>query len=325
MGDPAGIGPEIVVRALGDDVVRSTCAPIVVGDPGILARAAALVQSGLRVRTVQAIHGAGTDPQTLDVVEAPQLQVAADALTPGTLDARWGHAAAACCRAAVALARSGEVSAIVSTPFNKQAFRMAGYTAMDDMMFFQECFADGEAYMVGEVGGLWVIPVTFHVAFRAIPDLITREAVLGKIRQLHGVMRAAAVSPLRLGVAGLNVHSGEGGMFGREEIESIRPAIEAARAEGLTVSGPVPPDSIFPNALRGDYPGLVCMYHDQANIARKILGRDSPGVGMYLGMPVPVVSTPHGTAYDIAWKGMARHTMMVRAITTAAALARPAA
>jgi 4-hydroxythreonine-4-phosphate dehydrogenase len=159
------------------------------------------------------------------------------------------------------------------------------------------------------------------VAFRAIPDLITQGAVLAKIRTLDKVLRAAKVDPPKIGVVALNVHGGEGGMFGREEIDVIMPAIQQARAEGLDVSGPLPPDSAFPLALRGDFRGLVCMYHDQANIARKIIGRDQPGVSLFLGMPAPVVTVPHGTAYDIAWKGVAKHSMIVRAITMAAVLA----
>jgi 4-hydroxythreonine-4-phosphate dehydrogenase len=241
---------------------------------------------------------------------------------PGTLDARWGESAAACCRRSVEMAKAGEVSAIVSTPFNKEAFHMAGITAMDDMAYFQQCFGGPEeTYMVGEVAGLWVTTVTFHVPFRAIADLITVEAVLEKIRGLHQVMQAAKVTPLRIGVAGLNVHSGEGGMFGQEEIDIIGPAIRKAKAEGYAVTGPVPPDSLFSNALEGDYAGLVCMYHDQANIGRKILGRERPGVTLYMGMPTPVVTVPHGTAYDIAWKGVAKHAMLARAIKMAAAIA----
>jgi len=198
---------------------------------------------------------------------------------------------------------------------------MAGYTAMDDMTYFQECFKSPDAYQVGEVAGLWTTPVTFHVPFRRIPDLITVQAVLRKIRTLHQVMKAAKVSPLKIGVAALNVHAGEGGMFGREEIDVIAPAIQEARAEGVDVVGPIPPDSFFPLALRGDFRGMVFMYHDQANIGRKLLGREQPGVSMFLGMPVPVVTVPHGTAYDIAWKGVAKHSMIVRAIAMAAALA----
>lgn len=198
---------------------------------------------------------------------------------------------------------------------------MAGYTAMDDMTYFQECFKSPDAYQVGEVAGLWTTPVTFHVAFRQIADLITTEAVLGKIRTLREVMRAANVSPLKIGVAALNVHAGEGGMFGREEIDVIGPAIQRAKAEGVDVVGPISPDSFFPLALRGDFRGMVFMYHDQANIGRKLLGREQPGVTLFLGMPVPVITVPHGTAYDIAWKGIAKHSMIVRAITMGAALA----
>jgi 4-hydroxythreonine-4-phosphate dehydrogenase len=319
MGDPAGIGPEIVARALAESAVREACQPVVTGDPRLMARAIELVKVPLRVREVAAARGAGTDPQTLDVLPAGQVDPAT--LKPGTLDARWGTSSAQCVQRAVAAAKAGEVAGIVSAPLNKETFHMAGYKAMDDMTYFEECFAAGTAYQVGEVSGLWTTPVTFHVPFRAIPDLITRDAVLSKIRTLHRVMRAAKVSPVRIGVAALNVHAGEGGMFGREELDVITPAIQQAKAEGLDVVGPVPADSFFPLALRGDYKGMVFMYHDQANIGRKIIGRESPGVSLFLGMPVPVVTVPHGTAYDIAWKGVAKHQILARAVTVAAALA----
>lgn len=320
MGDPAGIGPEIVVRALAQPEVRACCRPVVIGDPSVMARALELVKSPLAITPASLIGRASSDPNVLEVVRAGELSP--EGVRPGLLDRRYGASAAACCLRAVQAAQAGEVGAIVSTPFNKEAFHMAGFTAMDDLVYFQECFGVRDAYMVGEVAGLWVTTVTFHVPFRSIADLITVEAILEKIRGLADVMRVATVSPLRIGVAGLNVHSGEGGLFGREEIEVIRPAVEKARVAGHDVVGPVPPDSLFPNALRGDYRGLVCMYHDQANIGRKILGRTEPGVTLYLGMAIPVVTVPHGTAYDIAWQGVASHAMLVRAITTAAALAR---
>jgi len=308
-----------VARALAERELRQACNPLVLGDPRLLFRAMELVRAGLTIRTVQSAQGAGADPDTLDVLAAGTLSP--DTLKPGTLDARWGEAAAACCRKAVELAKAGEVAGIASAPFNKEAFHMAGYKAMDDMTYFEECFAKGEAYQVGEVAGIWTTPVTFHVAFRAIPDLITTESVLSKIRSLDKVLKAAKVSPVKIGVVALNVHCGEGGMFGREEIDVIGPAIQQAKAEGFNVAGPLPPDSAFPLALRGDYQGLVLMYHDQANIGRKIIGRDQPGVSLFLGMPVPVVTVPHGTAYDIAWTGVAKHSMIVRAITMTAALA----
>jgi 4-hydroxy-L-threonine phosphate dehydrogenase PdxA len=319
MGDPAGIGPEIVARALAEPAVREGCQPIVVGDPRIMARAIDLVKVPLQVREVDTARAAGADPRMLNVLAAGHVDPAS--LTPGTLDSRWGRSSAQCVERAVAAANAGEMAGIVSAPLNKETFHMAGYTAMDDMTFFQECFAAGEAYQVGEVAGLWTTPVTFHVPFRAIPSLVTTEAVLAKIRTLHRVMQAAQVSPVKIGVAALNVHAGEGGMFGREEIDAITPAVQRAKAEGVDVVGPIPADSFFPLALRGDFKGMVFMYHDQANIGRKIIGRESPGVSLFLGMPVPVVTVPHGTAYDIAWQGKARHAMIVRAIAMAAALA----
>lgn len=320
MGDPAGIGPEIATRIMGEAEIREKCNPVVIGDPGVFARAAELVGSRLSINVVQTAAGAGSDHSTLDIISVGELPDGV--LVPGKLDARVGESAAACCRRSVELAKAGEVNAIVSTPVNKEALHMAGISAMDDMIFFQQCFGGpDQAYMIGEVAGLWVTTVTFHVPFRSIADLITVEAVLAKIGDLHRVMEAVNVKPLRIGVAALNVHSGEGGLFGREEIEVIAPAIRMAEADGFAVVGPVPADSLFLKALKGDYAGLVCMYHDQANIGRKLLGLQHPGVTLYMGMPAPVVTVPHGTAYDIAWKGVAKHAMLARAANMAAAIA----
>ncbi|HTU02105.1 MAG TPA: 4-hydroxythreonine-4-phosphate dehydrogenase PdxA [Candidatus Sulfotelmatobacter sp.] len=320
MGDPAGIGPEITARALAEAEVRSCCHPVVFGEPRIMAKAVELVKAPLKVRSVPNAKGAGADRGTMDVVTAGEVDPAI--LTPGKLDARWGHSEADCARRAVMAAKAGEVQGIASAPLNKETFHMAGYKAMDDMTWFEECFGPaGVSYQIGEVAGIWTTPVTFHVAFRQIADLITVEEILRKIRSLDAVMKAAKAEPRKIGVLALNVHAGEGGMFGREEIDVIGPAIQKAKQAGFDVKGPLSPDAAFPIALRGDYQGLVCMYHDQANIARKIIGRDKPGVSLFLGMGVPVGTVPHGTAYDIAWKGVAKHNQFVWAITMTASLA----
>lgn len=322
MGDPAGIGPEIIVRALGERELRS-CPLIVVGDPRIMTRAAELVGSSLRVRTVGAVKGAGTDPSTLDVLPAGELDPGV--LQPGTHDPRWGKSSAQCVICAVAAAKGGEVGAIVSGPINKETLHLAGYGAWDNMGFFQECFGAGEAYGAGELGGIWMTKITDHVAFRQVADLITTEAVLRKIRILHKVMTAARVSPVKIGVAALNPHGGEGGKYGREELEVIGPAIEKARADGMDVHGPIPADSFFPVAARDGLQGMVFMYHDQGNIGRKIQAWEKPGVSLYLGMPVPIVTPNHGTAYDIAWRGVAKPGMMAHAIQMASRLAESGA
>ena len=321
MGDPAGIGPEIVVRAMQERDVRASCNPIVIGDPKILIKAANMIGSKLLIEPVSTAAAVGNNSSVCYVIPSGELNV--EELKPGTLNAQCGESAAACCRRSVGMAKAGEVDAIVSTPFNKEAFHMAGYRAVDDMSYFQQCFGGSkQAYMVGEVAGLWITMVTYHVPFRSIADMITEEAVLEKIHGLFRVMKLFGVSPIRIGVAGLNVHSGEGGIYGNEEIDKIIPAIEKAKAEGSFVVGPVPPDSLFLKALQGDYTGLVCMYHDQANIGRKILGRDNPGTTLYMGMEKPVLTVPHGTAYDIAWLGKANHTMLARAIKVASAIVR---
>jgi 4-hydroxy-L-threonine phosphate dehydrogenase PdxA len=186
MGDPAGIGPEIVARALGEAEVRACCNPVVIGDPKILARALELIGSRLSIVIVSTPAGAGTDSSTLDIVlagEVPRWGVDA-----GNVGCPLGRISSRLLPPCGRMAKAGDVSAIVSTPFNKEAFHMAGIMAMDDIAYFHQCFGGPDhAYMVGEVAGLWVTTVTFHVPFRAIADLITVEALLEKIRGLHRV------------------------------------------------------------------------------------------------------------------------------------------
>ena len=319
MGDPAGVGPELVAKVIESEDVRAVCRPVVFGDPDVMQKAVELTKSRLEIKEIQSPAEASNEPSIMNIIPSGLLGEAE--LIPGKLGAAYGKSAAETCSDTVDAAKDGKISAIVSTPFNKEAFHMSGETSMDDMVYFKECFGgDGDVYMVGEVAGLWVTMVAYHVSFRSIADLITKEAVEKKILALSDVMESAGVNPVRIGVAGLNVHSGEGGIFGMEEIEQIEPAIKASVETGVDVVGPVPPDSLFVKALQGQYSGLVCMYHDQANIGRKILGMNEPGVTLYMGMPVPVLTVPHGTAYDIAWKGDANAAMLKRAVLTAAAM-----
>ena len=320
MGDPSGIGPELVVRVIETAEVRNTSVPVVIGDPEVMLRALQLTRSDLRLGVLSDPSDAVDDTSMIHVVSSGEL--GGHEVVPGTVDARYGESAARCCRDAVELAKSGKIDAIVSTPFNKESFHLAGITSLDDMTYFEECFGEKDsAYMIGEVAGIWVTMTTYHVGLKAVPGMITTKAVLVKIKGLYEVMQAAEVGPIRIAVAGLNPHSGEGGMFGTEEIDSITPAIEEATEQGLPVKGPVPADSVFVNALDGQFNGIVSMYHDQANIARKILGRDQPGVTLYIGMPAPVLTVPHGTAFDIAWQGKARANMLIKSTVTAAKMA----
>lgn len=320
MGDPSGIGPEIVVRVLENPEVCDRCISVVIGDPKTMDQAIRVNGSSLKLIVISDVSEAPDDASSIAVL--PSGELADHEVVPGTVDKRYGESAAHCCRDAVALAQDGRIDAIVSTPFNKESFHLAGITSLDDMTYFEECFGEKDtAYMIGEVAGIWVTMVTYHVGLRTVPGIITKKAVLDKIESLYDVMHAAEVDPIRIAVAGLNPHSGEGGMFGTEEIDSITPAIEDAKTQGLPAKGPVPPDSVFVNALDGQYNGVVSMYHDQANIARKILGRDQPGVTLYMGMPAPVLTVPHGTAFDIAWQGKARAHMLIKATVTAAKMA----
>jgi 4-hydroxythreonine-4-phosphate dehydrogenase len=307
MGDPNGIGPEIVAAALAAGV---GCRPIVVGDPEVMRAAAAVVGATLELVVVDRLDDARFEPGRVDVL-APA-RVARH--TCGELTEEAGRAALACLTAAVRL----EVDAVVSAPLNKQALRLAGMRQHDELELLAELTACADPALIGVLPSLWTIAVTGHVPLRAVADLVTRERVLGSVRRLAAALAVSTPRP-RIAVAGLNPHAGEGGQLGREEIDHIAPAVGDARTEGIDAIGPLPPDTVFPQAVAAGAHGVVCMYHDQANIARKLHGRDGQAT-LYLGLPVPVATTAHGTAFDRAGTGTASPASLRAALETVIAL-----
>ena len=301
MGDPAGIGPEIVLKALRDPAWRTRGRLFLIGDPGTLERAAQLVEDAPALRTITTLDEAEYG-DTLEVLLSPS--AAPPNYAWGTIDEDTAQAMLAPLDMACDLALSGRIQGFVSAPLNKEAFPLRGYEHGDELQYMGERTGRPDAFILGIMRGVWVTTVAEHVPFRDIADLITQENVLRYIKGLHAVMERAGLANPRLAVAALNVHGGEGGAIGREEIDEIGPAIETAREEGIDAVGPIPADTVFARALSGEFAGVVGMYHDQANIARK-LQPINERVTVYEGLPVPCTTTAHGVAYDIAGQGSA--------------------
>ncbi len=319
MGDPAGVGPELVVKSLADEAVRAECRPFVIGDIDIMQRAVSLVGTSDRVVKIGSVVDATYAPGLIEVLE-----VAGGAVVgwrPGVVDKAFGKVAGVHLAAAFDLGERGAVDAVVCAPMNKQALHDAGYDYFDELEYLAAITNRPDAKMVAVIPGLWTVAVTGHVPFRMIPDLITRERVLSRIELLHSVLVGVGVEKPRVGVAALNVHGGEGGLFGREEMDHIAPAIADARAKGINAIGPVPADAVFVHARQGRYDGVVCMYHDQANLGRKLLATRR-GATIYHGLAVPGATTAHGVAFDIAWKGVAEATSLIDCFEYATRLAR---
>jgi 4-hydroxythreonine-4-phosphate dehydrogenase len=325
MGDPTGIGPEIAVKTLARAAGRALCRPLLVGDPRVFVRAARTAGVELPMREVDDVARARFSPEVVDVLCPPEGRVGEWAF--GQVDPAAADAAMRCLGYAFELALEGRVDGLVSTTLHKEAFHLASYDYSDELAYLEELassrglVAPGEARMLGVAAGIWTIAVTGHVPFRAIADLVTEERVLSAIVALHETLLRADAAGSRIGVAALNVHAGEGGLYGREELDEIGPAVARARSHGIEAHGPVPADAVFARALAGDFEGVVFMYHDQANIARKLQPRGT-GATVFLGLPVPCATTAHGTAFDIAGRGIADPGSFEAALRVTAQLAR---
>ena len=321
LGDPSGIGPEIVAKAFaGGSGERCT----VIGDPATLERAVAAHAPDWRVVTGK---GPGPDDgRTIPVIPAGVL----DAPVPlGEVTAAAGHAAHEAIRQAIDLAREGVVDGIVTAPIHKEALDAAdvpfpGHTEMLDAYAFGSERGRDRAERVAMMlanDELRTVLVTIHCSLREAVERITHEAEIKAIRLADEGARAFGIERPRVAVAGLNPHAGEGGLFGMEEIEVIGPAIGAARAEGIDASGPWPGDTVFMRARAGEFDVVVAQYHDQGLIPVKYLGLEN-GVNVTLGLPFVRTSPDHGTAHDIAGKGVADAGSLIKAINVARTLVR---
>lgn len=330
MGDPASIGPEITVKALARQEIYQICRPLVVGDACMLERARRVTRlEDIRVHRVTASTEAEYAPGTIDVLD--MRLVDAEALPVGRVSAAAGEAAFRYVEKAIALAMADEVDGTVTNAFNKEAVNLAGHHFSGHTEVYAAYTHTKNYTMMLARGDLRVVHVSTHVSLREACDRVKKDRVLEVIRIAWQACRDLGIDRPRVGVAGLNPHSGENGLFGREEIEEIIPAIEAARAQGVEVDGPVPPDTVFSKARGGWYDIVVAMYHDQGHIPLKLLGfvynRERrawdtvDGVNITLGLPIVRVSVDHGTAFDQAGSGSASPSSLINAIGYAARLA----
>lgn len=310
-GDPAGIGPEITVKAW-QALRESGPAFVFLGDPGLLETAAP-------VRIVSDVREAGS--LFRDAIPVLPLSLAVPA-TPGTPDSRNAGSVIDSITQAVRLVQAGEGSAVVTNPISKDVVKQAGFTHPGHTGYLAElCGVPGQDVMMLAGPSLRVVPVTVHVALRTAIDQLTPELIIRTARTtVQGLKRDFGLTSPRVAVAGLNPHAGEGGLMGREELDCIIPAIRALQAEGMTIFGPLPPDTMFTPDARAKYDVALCMYHDQGLIPLKTLDM-AEGVNITLGLPIIRTSPDHGTAFDIAGTGKADPGSLLAALRLAAQLA----
>jgi 4-hydroxythreonine-4-phosphate dehydrogenase len=325
MGDPAGVGPEVIAKALSRADVAASCRPVVIGDRSVMAETLALLRSPLRMAAVSDVGECRFAPGTLECLDLALVDAAT--LPRGAVSAEAGRAAYACIEEGVRLCQAGAIDGIVTAPLNKEALAAAGHehTGHTEILARLSGTTDFAMLLMGH--DLRVIHVTTHVALRRVPDLVTRERVLRVIRLAQRTLEGLGLPKGRIAVCGLNPHAGEEGLFGDEEQREIIPAVEAARREGLAVHGPLPADTLFSRARGGEFDIVVAMYHDQGHVPVKTLGFNYDdktgtwtglsGVNVTVGLPFLRVSVGHGTAFDRAWKGIANPDSMVEAIDVA--------
>jgi 4-hydroxythreonine-4-phosphate dehydrogenase len=318
MGDPGGVGPEIILKSVGTKAVQDACRPLIIGDMKVLGEAMTPLAMSIRPK-LTAVSGPYED--TGDAVGVIDLDnVALSELTPGRSGAYAGRAAVEYIRKAVTLASLGDVAAITTAPINKETLKMAGYGWPGHTELLAELTGTSDFGMMLAGGGLRVIIATIHCSLKDVPGLISKDLVLRTIRLAERACHELGIEAPRIVVAGLNPHAGESGIFGDEEILHITPACEQARAEGLAVTGPLPPDTLFYKAKRGDFDIVVAMYHDQGLIPLKMLAFGS-AVNVTIGLPIIRTSVDHGTAYDIAGQGIADPASLIEALRMAALMA----
>ncbi len=308
IGDPAGIGPEIVVRALAHETIPASVSPVVIGDRWVLERA--MDATGIRLE-----FGSSGQPRLIDLANVDHR------LQWGKIQATAGAAAAQFIERAVQEALAGRLDAMATAPINKEALWRAGYRHLGHTEMLADLTHSDDPLTMFQVRGLRIFFLTRHLSLREALDQITRERITSMLPRIDNELKRLGVARPRIAVAALNPHAGEGGALGREDQDEIAPAVEDARARGIQVQGPVPADSVFAQALEGRYDAVVSLYHDQGHIAAKTL--DFHGaVSVTLGLPFIRTSVDHGTAFDIAGRGIAKADSMIAAILAAGDLVR---
>jgi 4-hydroxythreonine-4-phosphate dehydrogenase len=322
MGDPSGIGPEIAVKTLARKEIYAICRPLIVGDGGAIRDALRITGLDLKINTISEVREALFQFGTLDVFDLRNVNMAE--LQYGKVSAMSGNAAFEAITKVIELARRKEIDATVTGPINKESINLAGHHYSGHTEIYADYTGTQDYTMMLAHENLRVVHVSTHVSLREACERVKKDRVLKVIRLAYDACRKIGIAEPRIGVAGLNPHAGENGMFGQEEITEIIPAIEEAKAMKINADGPVPPDSLFSKAKGGLYDIVVAMYHDQGHIPLKVIGfnwDDSKqkwdsisGVNITLGLPIIRSSVDHGTAFGKAGKGTASELSLVHAI-----------
>ena len=330
MGDPAGVGSEIIAKALNIPGVYAECRPLVIGDKQAMEEAVKIAKVNSEVSGIDHISEASFNHGTIDVYDLKNIHL--EKIPYGNVNADCGKAAGEYIEKAIHMALDKEIAAVVTAPINKESFDLGGYGKKyrGHTEMLAALTHSKKAFMLLASGNLRVIHVTTHVPMRKAVDLIKTERVYNTIHKAYEACEQLGIESPRIGVCGLNAHASDGGIMGREEIEEIIPAIKKARADGLNVEGPIPGDSIFPRGRAGTYDIIVAMYHDQGHIPVKLVGfhwdgnawSSVSGVNITIGLPIIRTSVDHGTAFGKAGKGLANEKSLLDAIDYAILIAK---
>ena len=319
MGDPCGIGPEVVVKAMADPRVYATCRPLVVGNVYAMEQAVSLTGLPVKINEVEDTATSGQEPGVIDVVDIHNLNP--EDITIGEISPTCGKAAMEWVTKAGELAMAGVVDALATAPLNKEAASLAGYKSIGHMELLQELSKSKLVATMLMAKNLRVVHLSTHRSLSLACELVKKDRVLDYLKLTHDSFVTYGFKIPRIGVAALNPHGSDGGLMGDEEASEIAPAVEDARSEGIEAIGPIPADVIFHQAIQGQYDAVLCMYHDQGHIPVKVYGFEE-SITANLGLPFVRTSVDHGTAFDIAGKGVASHESMLESIRLAVALAQ---
>ncbi len=315
MGDPAGIGPEIVAKATGDAELLQTADCIVIGDGRVMENAIRITGGKLTVKTVADPSEGDYREGILNLIDLENVDM--DRFEFGRVDAMCGKAAYEYIRKSIQLTMAGSADAVATTPINKESLRAGGVSFIGHTEIFGALTGTEDPLTMFETNGMRVFFLTRHLSMRAMLDQIRKDRIINYAVRCHEALRRLGVTEGTMAVAGLNPHSGEHGLFGWEEVNEIAPAVEELKKMGYSVAGPVPADSVFHQAATGKYNSVLSLYHDQGHIATKTLDFERT-IAVTNGMPILRTSVDHGTAFDIAGKGIASAVSMKEAIRLAA-------
>ncbi len=329
MGDPAGIGPEIVIKALELQETYEKCRPIVTGDAAVMEFAVKQSGSSLKVNAVKNVEDAKFEYGTIDVYDLECIDM--NTFEQGKVAAQCGNAAFVSVTTAIELAMANKVDGTVTAPLNKEALNLAGHHFDGHTEIYAHFTGTKKYAMLLADDFLRVIHVSTHVPLRQACDLVKKARIKDVTDLIYDACKQFGIENPKIGIAGLNPHASDGGLFGTEERDEIIPAVEELKAEGYNVEGPVPPDTLFAKAKCGKFDGCVAMYHDQGHIPFKVVGFNwdketgqmsaAKGVNITLGLPIIRVSVDHGTAFDVAGKGVASPEAMLLSIDYATRMA----